>query len=154
VAITLGLGRYPTDPIRGSVAGRYASIGMRVTGPSPRPEPRAAPVWPQPPVVPVPVAGSDGHLAAATLAVEVAPGGSVLVVRAPGATNVEVMGDFTDWQPVPLTRVGEQWRYTGRLASGRRRLNVRVDSGPWSVPASAALEQDEFGAVVGTIVVP
>jgi len=154
LAVTLGIGRYPTDPIRGSVSGRYASIGLRVTGFSPRPPPRSAPAWPQYPVVPVPIAGSNGHLVAATVAVELAPGGPMLVVRASGAASVEIMGDFTDWQPVMLTPLGDQWRLEVRLPSGLRRLNVRVNGGPWSVPAGATLEHDEFGAVVGTIVVP
>lgn len=153
LAITLGLGRYPTDPIRGSVSGRYATVGVRLTGFSPQPVPRTVPVGPYPPV-PVMLAGSNGHLAAASIDVELAAGGPVLVVRAPGAALVEVMGDFTDWQPVALKRVGELWRLETHLAPGLRRLNVRVDGGPWSVPAGATLEHDEFGAVVGTIVVP
>jgi hypothetical protein len=155
LALTFGAGRYPTDPIRGSVSGRYASIALRVTGLSPRPAPRTVPEWPQAPVVPVTsIAGSNGHLATTAITIEASPAGTTLVIRAPGAAFVEVMGDFTDWQPVMLTRVGDLWRLETRMASGLRRLNVRVDGGLWSVPLGATLEHDDFGAVVGTVVVP
>jgi len=78
----------------------------------------------------------------------------MLVVRAPGAVTVEVMGDFTDWEAVKLTRVGEEWRFVTPLATGTRRFNVRIDGGSWSVPQGATLEHDDFGDAVGTIVVP
>jgi hypothetical protein len=75
-------------------------------------------------------------------------------VRAPGARLVEVMGDFTDWEPVQLKLMGDAWRFETPLRSGVRRLNVRVDGGPWSVPVGATLEHDDFGTAVGTIPVP
>lgn len=153
LALTLGLGRYPTDPIRGSVSGRYASAGLRLTALAPRPAPRPAPAWPQSPVVPA-AASTNGHATAASVNVEITAAGPVLVVHAPGAGFVEVMGDFTDWQPMALTRVDEVWRLDARLAPGLRRFNVRVDGGAWSVPLGATLAHDEFGATVGTIVVP
>jgi hypothetical protein len=153
LALTLGLGRYPTDPIRGSVSGRYASAGVRLTALAPRPAPRPAPAWPQPPVAPA-ASSTNGHPAAISVTVAVTAGGPLLVVRAPGALLVEVMGDFTDWQAVALTRTGDVWRLEAHLAPGLRRLNVRVDGGAWSVPAGATLTHDEFGATVGTIVVP
>jgi hypothetical protein len=67
---------------------------------------------------------------------------------------VEVRGDFTDWEPVALQQAGDAWRFDVPLPSGLRRLNIRVDGGPWTVPAGAGVAHDEFGAVVGTIVVP
>jgi hypothetical protein len=153
VALTLGLGRYPTDPIRGSVSGRYASAGVRLTALAPRPTPRPIPAWPQPQILPA-MSGTNGHVAVATVTLEITAGKPVLLVRAPGAALVEVMGDFTDWQAVVLTRVGDVWRLDTHLAAGLRRLNVRVDGAAWSVPMGATLTHDDFGATVGTIVVP
>lgn len=151
LAVTIGAGRYPTDPIRGSVSGRYATIGLRFTGFTPRP-PSHSPNQPQPPVAAL--AGSNGHNAGATALVAVEAAGAMLVVLAPGALTVEVMGDFTDWEAVTLTRIGEQWRYVTPLPTGTRRFNIRIDGGSWSVPQGATLEHDDFGAAVGTIVVP
>lgn len=152
LATTLGFGRYPTDPIRGSVSGRYVSLGVRVTGFTPTQTPRVAPAGSQPPVVAM--AGTNGHLATATITVAVEATIAVLVIHAPGAATVEVMGDFTDWEPVALTRFGDSWRLATAIPSGLRRLNVRVDGGDWSVPLGATLEHDEFGTAIGTIVVP
>ena len=152
LAVTLGLGRYPTDPIRGSVSGRYFSAGLRLAGFTPRAVPRSAPAWSQPPIVSV--AGSNGHSIIATVAIAVEPAGAILVVRAPGAAFVEVRGDFTDWEPVELARVRDTWRLDTPLPRGVRRLNVRVDGGAWSVPAGATLERDDFGSTVATLVVP
>ncbi len=151
LAVTAGGGRYPTDPIRGSVAGRYATIGLRFTGVTPRPAPRT-PTWPQPPVASL--AGSNGHHASATAMVEPDSSGGILTIRAPGAQLVEVMGDFTDWEPVKLQRTADAWRFPTRLISGNRRFNVRIDGGPWIVPQGATIEHDDFDGSVGTIVVP
>lgn len=151
LAITLGAGRYPTDPIRGSVAGRYATIGVRFTGFTPRPAPPAPSVPAHAAAI---FAGSNGHHTTATASIEPDTAGAILVIRAPGAQVVEVMGDFTDWEPVTLTRAGDAWRLTTRLPAGTRRLNVRIDGGAWSVPQGATLEHDDYGGAVGTIAVP
>jgi hypothetical protein len=34
------------------------------------------------------------------------------------------------------------------------RFNVRLDRGPWSVPAGVPAADDEFGSSVGVLVVP
>jgi len=152
--LTLAAGRYPTDPTRGSVSGRYASIGVRLSTVSPQPLPRTDPAWPRPPVLPAATTGTNGHMPAAALAVESSSGGARLVVVAPTAGLVEIMGDFTDWQPVALTLVNGKWRFDGRIPSGLRRLNVRIDGGPWAVPLGATIVRDDFDDVVGAIVVP
>jgi hypothetical protein len=100
------------------------------------------------------LASSNGHHAVATASVEPDSAGGILVIRATGAQLVEVMGDFTDWEPVTLKQVGEVWRFPKPLPAGTRRFNVRVDGGAWAVPQGANLEHDDFGGAVGTIAVP
>ncbi|OGT95496.1 MAG: hypothetical protein A3I79_01580 [Gemmatimonadetes bacterium RIFCSPLOWO2_02_FULL_71_11] len=78
----------------------------------------------------------------------------MLRVRALGARVVEVAGDFTDWQAVPLVADADgTWSLAEPLGPGTYRLNLRVDGGAWSVPAGLAAERDDFNGVVGILVV-
>lgn len=167
LVLILGAGRYPTDPTRGSVAGRYLSAGLRVTGLTAPPPPRTR----QAPATQMfrraddpgesAALGSDGHFAAATLELQPQERGGEgttaacrILIRAAWAQTVEIMGDFTDWQAVPLSRKsGGVWEITLPLSPGVHRLNVRLDFGEWVVPRGAAMSEDEFGGRVGTIVV-
>lgn len=150
ISVAVGGGSYPSDPIRGLLAARYVNAGIRVR-----------------------FAGADAgqtSAAAATIAavrrlapddtrrarLEIAPSGNPRTIRvyAPGARTVELMGDFTDWQPVALMRgdVGA-WETRLPLAAGVHRVNVRIDGGGWIVPAGARPESSEFGGQVGVVVV-
>jgi 1,4-alpha-glucan branching enzyme len=74
-------------------------------------------------------------------------------VHAPAARSVEVMGDFTAWQPLALTPAsGGWWTATLAIAPGTYQLNVRVNGGGWDVPAGVLETVDEFGARVGLLV--
>jgi 1,4-alpha-glucan branching enzyme len=76
-------------------------------------------------------------------------------VIAPEAGTVEIVGDFTDWLPVALARKeGAVWEVSLRVSAGIHRMNLRLDRGPWIVPAGLRLEQNEFGGAVGLLVVP
>lgn len=78
--------------------------------------------------------------------------GQRIRLRAPGATTVELMGDFTGWRVVPLAQVGDgNWELTLALEPGLYRLNVRVDSGPWSAPSGMPVVTDDFGGTVGIL---
>jgi hypothetical protein len=157
IGLTVAGGRYPTDPARGSIAGRYVSIGLRWADAPPPQRPRPEPAWTQLPISAASATATNGHLADITIEVEPHPGalhGGTLTVAAPGARLVEIMGDFTDWQPVVLTQVHGRWRYGGVVPPGLRRFNVRIDGGTWSVPAGATIVRDDFDEVVGLIVVP
>ena len=79
-----------------------------------------------------------------------------LLVRAPGASSVELAADFTDWHPVVLERVMEEgaWQLLLPVASGLHRLNVRIDGGKWIAPAGTTRSADEFGSEVGIVAVP
>jgi len=79
----------------------------------------------------------------------------VLYVRAPAARTVEVMADFTDWQPVSMRRaVNDEWEIAMPISPGSHRLNIRVDGGEWTAPPGASTARDEFNGVVGLVVVP
>ena len=102
-ALVLSGGRYPTDVVSGSIAGRYVSLAVRLgTTTIRRRLPAASPSRPH-------SSGSDGSASS--------PAGEVrltiqrqqddhvqLVLYAPGANTVEISGDFTDWRPVALSR--------------------------------------------------
>ncbi|HUF27085.1 MAG TPA: glycogen-binding domain-containing protein [Gemmatimonadaceae bacterium] len=75
-------------------------------------------------------------------------------VREPRARRVELRGDFTDWNPVALRRaVDGTWQLQLRLAPGVYRVMIRVDDGPWRPPSGVPAVEDEFGNMVGMIVV-
>ena len=152
LALVVAGGNYPSDPVRGSIPGRFATAGVRLT---PQPSPRAVAVR-QVVVLGVPnVVRDPARLERAQVAVEQVGGLAVLVVRVNGARRVEVMGDFTDWQPIALAASGAgRYQYALALPSGVHRFNLRVDGGPWGVPLGAGIAADEFGGGVGMLVVP
>jgi hypothetical protein len=149
--LVLAGGRYPTDAARGNIGGRFVTAALRIsTRLRPRPMPRAA-------LPPATAAPGDGSAVAATL-VETRRGRGqwcTLAVHAAGASSVELMGDFTDWSAVALRPAGpDTWSVTLRIAPGRHRLNVRVNGGPWGVPAGTTAVKDDFQGMVGAIVIP
>ncbi len=77
-----------------------------------------------------------------------------LLVTAPGAREVELMGEFTDWLPVALVPAGGgRWRLRVRLRPGAYGLNVRYDRGAWVVPAGLPVMKDDFGGETGMLLV-
>jgi len=70
---------------------------------------------------------------------------------------VEIMADFTDWEPVSLTRTASserEWSVALPLSAGSHRLAVRIDGGGWVVPPNLPRVADEFGGEVGLLTVP
>jgi hypothetical protein len=64
------------------------------------------------------------------------------------------MADFTDWVAVPLVRTpAGVWEINLPISGGQHRLNVRLDGGDWVVPTNVARVTDEFGGVVGLVLV-
>lgn len=73
-----------------------------------------------------------------------------IALEAPAAGAVEIAGDFTDWEPVPLTRLhGNHWEVLLPLARGIHQVNVRFDGGTWQVPPATTPMGDGFGGLVG-----
>ncbi len=153
ITLSLGGGSYPSDPMRRVLAAKYATIGLRlnVFGSQRSPVPTITGAL-------LRAARRDaasGDTSPARL--EIPPYGRTraLRVHVDGATSVELMGDFTDWQVVALAKVGSStWETTVVLAPGVYRVNVRVNGGAWQVPAGSRREQTEFGGAVGVVVVP
>jgi hypothetical protein len=153
-ALVISGGRYPSDPIRGSIAGRYVSAGLRFRIPGPvHPVPRS----------PAPHTGANGGVGggsdpppSTSLTLSTESSGQVrLVLRTPPATLVEIAGDFTDWQPVSMTMTaGGSWELVLPLASGVHQINMRIDGGPWTAPGGTTRLAGDYGDEVGTFIVP
>src|SRR5262249_24054692 len=113
----------------------------------------------RPLAIPAPLlAAARAHAAATTsplTRLELVPAGDEYVLRiyGPQAKALELMGDFTDWEPRALKRVSDgSWELRVALTPGAHRLNVRIDGGDWLVPAGTRSEESEFGSV-GILVV-
>ncbi len=81
-------------------------------------------------------------------------GGGQLVVRVKGEGPFEMAGSFTDWAPLPMTRVKGAWEATVRVPAGEHRVTVRAVGGAWQAPRGLPRERDEFGGERGVVVVP
>lgn len=152
MSLVIGAGRYPTDPIRGSIAGRYATaaVRLRLFGEADTPAERVARAAIDP------IAAANGNARAVFDLRPVRGAGTTfeISIRAPGAERVEIMGTFTEWEPVALTKDGSGvWRLLWPLASGLHRINVRLDGGDWIAPAGTTPVPDDFGGRVGVFVI-
>lgn len=79
----------------------------------------------------------------------------VVVVRQPTASRVEIVGDFTDWEPVAMAGAPNgEWRIERVITPGPHRMAIRVDGGPWHVPSNLPHVADDFGGEVGIVIVP
>ena len=148
-------GRYPTDPVSGSVAGRYVSGGVRLRLASPA---RIASRTALPSGSRQRTPDDADPVAGVRLDLLPQPDGAVrivLYVADSAAAGVELAGDFTDWQPYELHRTGDgTWEAVLPIPSGLHRLNVRIDRGAWIVPAGLTRAADDFGEEVGIVAVP
>jgi hypothetical protein len=152
LALVVGGGRYPTDPIRGSIAGRYATaaLRLRLTGEDEPPAERVA----RAAVDPGSAADGNVRVRFDLAYVRGTAGTFEITIRAPVAQSVEIMGSFTDWEPVAVQADGSgNWRLRWPLTSGVHRINVRIDGGDWIAPAGTTTMPDDFGGIVGVFVI-
>ena len=78
-----------------------------------------------------------------------------LLMPAAGAGEVELMGDFTQWEPVPMLAQQDGWWVLSRaLPAGLYRVNVRIDREPWRVPPGLPSEDDGLGGHSGLLLIP
>lgn len=148
VGITSAAGSYPADIGQGLPSARYVSLGVRI-----------APRRIIPPVPPLPAdlaVANPGAIPRGLTVSRAAGGNRTITFRAPAAQRVEIMGDFTDWTPVQMTRAPSAgtWATSLPIASGVHQINVRIDGGAWIVPAGLTTIRDEFGGSVGILLVP
>jgi hypothetical protein len=142
-AVLVSVVRQLPDFVHGAEASQSVTLGIRLNEPSPA----LARARATPPTVHV------GELAAAAGETDARPCRS-LRVRAPAASRVEVMGDFTDWEPAELAPAGDVFSGAFALSTGSHRLVVRIDGGPWIPAANTPAVDDDFGGRVGLLVVP
>lgn len=154
-AIVLSGGRYPTEAISGGIAGKYATLAVRLgTLPFRR---APAPTFVQR-RQPSTADGTEASPAQPRLEMERQKGDVVqLTLYAPGALTLEISGDFTDWRPVLLSRSPGRidfWTATFSIAPGIHRINVRRDGGPWLAPAGTMHRTDDYDGEVGVFTLP
>lgn len=137
-ALVLGAGRTLEDVVRGVPRTRFVSLALRIAA-----QPHVPFRW-------------HGAPAGLRLALERRDGGRarVDVLGATEATRVELMADFTDWQPVGLERSGDAWRTSLSVAPGLHRVAIRVDGGEWVSPRNLQRVTDDLGGTVGLITIP
>ncbi len=134
VAVVFSVARQLPDWVRGSDAADAFSVGMRFRMATPASD-RSARLIPV-----VQVVDSAGV--------------RLLRVRASGASQVDVMGDFTNWESAPLSRNGAVFERSVTLTSGSHRLLLRIDNGEWRTAANTPAVDDDLGGKVGLLVVP
>jgi hypothetical protein len=77
-----------------------------------------------------------------------------IIIEAPSAASVELMGDATDWTVAGMRRGSDgRWRAVLNVTSGAHRLSVRTDGGEWLAPPGLPLGNSDFGNPVGLLVV-
>jgi hypothetical protein len=139
LAVVASAGASPFDVAQGLPGGEYATIALRVTT---RPG-RALELQ------------SRSRATAHGLETWREEDGTVLlVVHAPRAHRVELMGDFTDWRPVVMDREADgHFAARIRLPAGSYRVNVRVDGGMWMAPPGTTPVADEYNGAAGLLVI-
>jgi hypothetical protein len=138
-ALIAGAASEPADPLLGWERRSSATLGVRVldvAAPKLRPP---AEVRPTPAAFQLLAVRGERHL---------------IRVRAPHAYTVEISADFTEWQPVALTRASpDWWQANVDIPAGTHHVNVRVNGDRWTAPPGLPAVKDEFNGTVGLLVV-
>lgn len=138
VALMFSGGRYGSDILQGLPGGRYLSVGIRLARGRPdvsTHEPLFRPVYTE---------DADGFR------------GLRFDLDA-GAEAVAVVGEWTGWEPVPMTPVPGRpgtWELAVDLPSGAYRFNLVLDGEEWIVPDGVMAVPDGYGGSVGVLVIP
>ena len=139
LALVAAAGTSAFDIAQGLPGGRYATIALRVTT--------------------RPGGALEMHSRSRATAHDLETwreedGTVLLVVHAPRARRVELMGDFTDWRPVVMQREADgHFAARVRLPAGSYRINVRVDGGTWMAPPGTTPVADEYNGAAGLLVI-
>ncbi|HYV99711.1 MAG TPA: glycogen-binding domain-containing protein [Gemmatimonadaceae bacterium] len=137
VGVTATVGSAARGLVEVGEPSRFVSAGIRV--------------WPSRHVP------SNAPVRAAATAFRIVPAADStyrVTLRVPGGRTVEVAGDFSNWEPVPLRESSAGvWETTVRMAPGVHRVNVRVNGDRWTAPPGTPTVNDDFAGRVGLIVV-
>jgi hypothetical protein len=137
-------GRSDPDPLLDARAGTYASGGIVWDV--------LATTFPPPPALIelLPARGSVRFTVTPPEGVTGATSGA-----AGGVTTVEIMGDFSVWQPIPLREIEPgRWSVELPIAGGIYHFVFRVDGELWLPADAPGRGQDEWGRPTATLVVP
>ena len=139
-------GRLPSVPEQNLPSAPFATVALRFTPFAGR----------RPGVIPVArpgVARGGGGPRFALVGVDAA-GARVVRLSGVSASRVEIMGDFTDWSPLPLAPAGPGvWEAAVRVRPGTHRVVLRLDGGPWRPPPELPVAADEFRGSAGVLLV-
>lgn len=149
LALVASAGSYPVDFTQGYPGGRFISAGIHMA--LRRSDQRSSSARAE--------SRHDGADATRSGVAERTSGGvagftvergageqTTLRVRSPGASRVEIAGDFTNWDAVPLARAADGWwTVTLPIGTGTHQMNVRLDGEAWVVPPGLTTIRDESG---------
>jgi len=150
VAIVASAGTYPVDFTQGYPGGRFATVALRFASRGIRRSPET---------VSVREPGRDRTEPARPIATDFVvqaeglPHHSIRI-QARGAQTVEINGDFTQWRPKNLIRKPDgTWAVSLPIVPGTHQVNIRIDGGAWVAPPGLLTSTDEFGGIVGILIV-
>ena len=78
------------------------------------------------------------------------------VLYLPQASQAKIVGTFTDWNPLPMEKIGNSgyWSLSLKVSPGEHRYSYLVEEGTRMVdPTIAAREHDDFGGENSVIIV-
>lgn len=146
-AAIAGAGTYPLDLLQGFPSGRFASLGLRLTGPGSGPSHEFARQADE--------VARERLVRAGVSAIRVrrvSAGRFELRLRASGASKLELTGDLTGWEPATMRAEPDGWWVLPLDGEpGTYEITVRRDGGPWLVPSGLSERRDEFGGVSGLV---
>ncbi|HEV2148009.1 MAG TPA: glycogen-binding domain-containing protein [Longimicrobiaceae bacterium] len=85
------------------------------------------------------------------------PAEGTVAIRLPASaaeSPPSVLGDFTEWKPVPMVRSGEFWVVHLPISSGVYHYGFRTAKGEWVLPPSVRRVDDGMGGESAVLVVP
>ena len=141
VGLVATSGQFPVDVVSGLPSGSFTTLSMRINLRNDSPRTR--------PSVSTPISRSGFFEARRD-----DQNRTRISVLVPDAQAVEMMGSFSDWEPVLLVPDGSgQWVLRMYLRPGLHEVNIRINGGPWMVPAGLPSVDDDLGGRVGVFLV-
>lgn len=160
VALIVSAGTYPVNYGQGFPGGRFVSAGVRIGSmpgrvrSSDHPQRETAGLLPAG-AVSLPSEAAVSPSVETFRVTQERTGRTRFTIAAPAASRVEIAGDFSNWDPVWLSRNSDgSWSTALTLSPGIYEMNIRIDGGPWISPPGLQAKNDEFGQAVGLLIVP